>query len=561
MDNGSASNENGDQERTDGNGVELDNGNDEAGVLVLDDNGDVGIRQEANESTDMLPDNHENDGNARDESDGLDLDVGNGGELDNGNDEAGVLVLDDNGDVGIGQEANESTDMLPDNNENDGNARDKSDGLDLDVLVDDNGENAETDELINNNGSDDNEHVQIGSVEVVNAEIKPNIDPGKLSEYLTQQEKDEIVNIGFEVLQGEKNLLTFVFPRSAGTRKFSTTHLYRHHDEKKILRKWLIYSKSLDAIFCIACKLFNTNANAFSAQGYSDWFHVSRDCKGHETALPHLNAMQKFNECRRRQQSNLCIDESLQEQYELEIKFMRSVFERLVEIIKVCGERNLALRGTGGHEQLDDPNNGNFLRMVEMFAKFDPIMSELIRKFKNKEITDNYLSKGIQNEIIELISNKIKENILDNIKAAKYFVIILDCTPDISHQEQLSVTIRCVDISGNSVNIKEYFLGFYIMHKQDAETYKNTILNLLQKWGLDIMNCVGQCYDNASSMSGKYNGLQQKIKDINPWSWFSNCASHSLNLIICDCANCNVKFCTFFGVLNTIYSTFFNSTV
>ncbi len=35
---------------------------------------------------------------------------------------------------------------------------------------------------------------------------------------------------------------------------------------------------------------------------------------------------------------------------------------------------------------------------------------------------------------------------MDDIKQAKFFSIILDCTPDISHTEQLSVVIRVVSL-------------------------------------------------------------------------------------------------------------------
>jgi len=34
--------------------------------------------------------------------------------------------------------------------------------------------------------------------------------------------------------------------------------------------------------------------------------------------------------------------------------------------------------------------------------------------------------------------------------------------------------------------------------------------------GLDLSNCRGQAYENASNMSGKYNGLQAHLKKSNP---------------------------------------------
>lgn len=56
------------------------------------------------------------------------------------------------------------------------------------------------------------------------------------------------------------------------------------------------------------------------------------------------------------------------------------------------------------------------------------------------------------------------KNILQKIKLAKYYAIIMDCTPDISRQEQLSLIIRIVDMDNSNENtipdIKEYFM-FY----------------------------------------------------------------------------------------------------
>ena len=40
-----------------------------------------------------------------------------------------------------------------------------------------------------------------------------------------------------------------------------------------------------------------------------------------------------------------------------------------------------------------------------------------------------------------------------------------------------------------------------------------TLMEFLKIHDLDLGNCRGQSYDNASAMSGKYNGLQAKVRE------------------------------------------------
>jgi len=58
----------------------------------------------------------------------------------------------------------------------------------------------------------------------------------------------------------------------------------------------------------------------------------------------------------------------------------------------------------------------------------------------------------------------VREKILASANAVKYFALILDCTPDVSHVEQMTIIIRFVDmINANKCEIKEHFLGFVLL--------------------------------------------------------------------------------------------------
>ncbi|KAH1174756.1 hypothetical protein KIL84_008747 [Mauremys mutica] len=125
------------------------------------------------------------------------------------------------------------------------------------------------------------------------------------------------------------------------------------------------------------------------------------------------------------------------------------------------------------------------------------------------------IGKDIQNELIQLLSNEIKQKILASACAAKYFSIILDCIPDAGHIEQMTIIIQFVDRPTSeteneteSVFIKEH-LGFVSLTETTGAGMTETILHQLEEMSLPIENLCGQGYDNGSNMKGKENGVQQ----------------------------------------------------
>ena len=81
-------------------------------------------------------------------------------------------------------------------------------------------------------------------------------------------------------------------------------------------------------------------------------------------------------------------------------------------------------------------NRGNFLELVDLFVKYDPVLREHVVKIKmGNKYSISYLSPKIQNEFIELLGGAVRKTIMDQIKQAKYFCIIFDSTPDILHKD------------------------------------------------------------------------------------------------------------------------------
>ena len=145
--------------------------------------------------------------------------------------------------------------------------------------------------------------------------------------------------------------------------------------------------------------------------------------------------------------------------------------------------------------------------------------------------------KKIQNKFITLLSTRIQDYILNELKKASYYSVILDCTPDASHTEQMSMVVRFVQAEpGEEIIIKEHFLGFIPVTGTTGEGLTDVLLNELTRRQIPLKNMRGQGYDNGSIMKGKNIGGQKRIKNLNPQAFYVPCGAHSLNLVVNDAA-------------------------
>lgn len=320
-------------------------------------------------------------------------------------------------------------------------------------------------------------------------------------------------------------------------------------------REWLIYSESKGSVFCVPCLLFvrRGEINAFTGEGFRDWKNSQARIEAHENSDSHKTNISHF---KARAVVHGRIDHSLIKQLNAEITYWKKILYRVIAIIKSLAIRGLPFRGHS--ERIGDYHNGNFLGTVELLAEFDPFLSEHLKLHAHPGSgKTSYLSKTIYEEIILLIQNKVLKKIACEVQSAKYFGIIVDSTPDIAHVDQLTVIIRYVRDNGEIV---ERFLEFLPNIGHKAKDIENALLKSLEVNGLDIMNCRGQSYDNASNMSGIYSGLQARIKSINPLADYVPCAAHSLNLVGSCAAETVTEAVDFFSTLQELYNFFTIST-
>ena len=150
-----------------------------------------------------------------------------------------------------------------------------------------------------------------------------------------------------------------------------------------------------------------------------------------------------------------------------------------------CATQEIALRGH--RETTLSKNKGNFLELVDLLAKHDSIIHD---RLTNGPQNAQYTSHGIQNQLLHILGNRVRNGLCQAVRSAGVFSILVDETKDFAKQEQMCFVIRFVDMSKGEIH--EHFLTYVEAKCLDASSLSSYIKDVLMKFDLDCLKVVSQ---------------------------------------------------------------------
>jgi hypothetical protein len=104
----------------------------------------------------------------------------------------------------------------------------------------------------------------------------------------------------------------------------------------------------------------------------------------------------------------------------------------------------------GHREDEHSTNKGLFLELVHFMALSGDVI--LDDHLKNMSANATYLSPDIQNQMIDIVGNAVKEVVVSEVKTAGYYSVLMDETTDTSRCEQVSIMVRFVDTAAEDAD-------------------------------------------------------------------------------------------------------------
>lgn len=290
--------------------------------------------------------------------------------------------------------------------------------------------------------------------------------------------------------------------------------------------KWLHYIRESDSVICFICakatdkgllRLTNdmNQSSLVKSGGYSNWKKARDKFAQHELSELHSDSVRALESLKLTPINAVISDIAARDQ-----ATGRAVLEVFFRSIKLLGREGLPLRG---HAHRDGVL---WQLMLERTHALPKEREWMLRR-------DNWMSDTIQNEILGMFAHAIQREIMSQTSHCSFFGLTADGTTDISASEQFSCCLQFVDSDLKAQNV---FLGFYNASDSSAETLFSCIKDIFIRLNIPLERLAGYCFDGASNMSGRINGVQAKLKAECPMSLYVHCSNHALDLVLQEVA-------------------------
>jgi len=314
----------------------------------------------------------------------------------------------------------------------------------------------------------------------------------------------------------------------------------------------------VDRIFCFSCRVFDTSDGRNSGQidrtfshiGFKNWNNATSRLREHQKSKHHINSTESLANYLNSKSIDVVLEESrikTLEQREKQRLLNRSILHRLIDITICLAKSGKPFRGH--QENSTSVSKGLFLDFVDVLKKYDVTLRDHLTHGKKNA---SYLSNRIQNDLLQSINNVMKRKIALNV-CNKSVSVCADETSDVGHYEQMAVIVRYFDDEKNKP--VETFIGIQRLTSVNALSIFNNLTTKISEINVTWQLVLAVCFDGASAMSGKINGVQMKVKEVNSKIQYVHCFGHCLNLVLVDSlGNKNRVIFDFFGYIQMIYS-------
>ena len=234
----------------------------------------------------------------------------------------------------------------------------------------------------------------------------------------------------------------------------------------------------------------------------------------------------------------------------------RQVMDCVVDCIKFLSCEMIAFWG-------DKPSESKFMSLFLLIAKRDASAAAYLaavdkaHSLQNK-MAVNFLSPANIHLALMTMKDMVVEQGVQDISITKKACITFDSTQDVSKREASVVIMRYLQNVPSSdpaaVIVTERMVEVFTTGETSGAVLHDRVQAVLQKISFDPQWLVGQCYDGAGNMRGRYSGLATHFQQTCKKAIYIWCNAHRLNLVMNSVATCCSDIKNTLGLSEELYS-------